>query len=179
MDIGKRLKELRTKNGLTLEELASRTELTKGFLSQMERNLTSPSISTLENITEVLGVPLEDFFKEEKVVRCSYTKDDYYIDEKNGRKITWLVPDSQKKRLDPIIMELEPGAESPEISPYDGAEFAHVLKGRVELLKTATGERIRLRKGDSFYLEGDHAHKVINTSKENSLIIWIATPSIF
>ena len=47
MDIGKKLKDLRIKNDLTLEELASRSELTKGFLSQVERNLTSPSISTL------------------------------------------------------------------------------------------------------------------------------------
>ena len=52
MDIGKKIRELRTANDLTLEELASRSELTKGFLSQVERNLTSPSISTLEDILE-------------------------------------------------------------------------------------------------------------------------------
>ena len=51
-DIGRRIRQLRVKNGLTLEELASRTELTKGFLSQLERNLTSPSIQTLEDINE-------------------------------------------------------------------------------------------------------------------------------
>ena len=50
MDIGARIRQLRNKNNLTLEELASRCELTKGFLSQLERNLTSPSISTLEDI---------------------------------------------------------------------------------------------------------------------------------
>lgn len=50
MKIGKKLKELRTQNGLTLEELANRSELTKGFLSQLERDLTSPNISALENI---------------------------------------------------------------------------------------------------------------------------------
>ena len=55
MEIGKKIKALRTKNGLTLEELASRSELTKGFLSQLERDLTSPSISTLEDILEALG----------------------------------------------------------------------------------------------------------------------------
>ena len=50
MKIGKKLKELRTQNGLTLEELANRSELTKGFLSQLERDLTSPNISALGNI---------------------------------------------------------------------------------------------------------------------------------
>ena len=64
MDIGQKIKRLRIKNGLTLEELASRSELTKGFLSQVERDLTSPSISTLEDILEALGTTLADFFKE-------------------------------------------------------------------------------------------------------------------
>ena len=66
MDIGHKIKQLRVQNGLTLEELASRSELTKGFLSQLERNLTSPSISTLEDILEALGSSLSDFFMEEK-----------------------------------------------------------------------------------------------------------------
>ena len=59
MDIGKKIKRLRIQNQLTLEELANRSELTKGFLSQVERNLTSPSISTLEYILEAL----KDYFK--------------------------------------------------------------------------------------------------------------------
>ena len=66
MDIGQKIKRLRTKNGLTLEELASRSELTKGFLSQVERNLTSPSIATLNDILEALGTTLAAFFKEEQ-----------------------------------------------------------------------------------------------------------------
>lgn len=180
MDIGKRLRQLRTKNSLTLEELASRTELTKGFLSQLERNLTSPSISTLENITGVLGVPLEDFFKEEdRETRISFSKDDYSVDEKDGRKITWLVPDSQKNVLEPILMELQPGTESQEIEPYEGAEFGYVLKGRVDLIKTGTNEVYHLRKGDSFYLEGDYTHKLSNIGREPGVILWVATPSIF
>ena len=63
MDIGYRIKQLRTKNNLTLEELASRCELTKGFLSQLERNLTSPSIATLQDIVEALGTTLAKFFQ--------------------------------------------------------------------------------------------------------------------
>ena len=58
MDIGKRIRQLRVQNDLTLEELASRTELTKGFLSQLERNLASCSIATLEDIAEALGVSM-------------------------------------------------------------------------------------------------------------------------
>ena len=100
MDIGKRIKQLRMKNGLTLEELASRSELSKGFLSQLERNLTSPSITTLEDITEVLGISLADFFKDDKDERVVFKKSDYYVDEKEDATITWLVPMAQKNMRD-------------------------------------------------------------------------------
>ena len=84
MDIGQKIKRLRTKNGLTLEELASRSELTKGFLSQVERNLTSPSIATLNDILEALGTTLAAFFKEEQEEKSVFTKEDYFVDERDG-----------------------------------------------------------------------------------------------
>ena len=76
MEIGHKLKELRLKNELTLEELASRSEVTKGFLSQLERDLTSPNIAALENILEALGTTLGEFFKEEEDKRYVFTKED-------------------------------------------------------------------------------------------------------
>ena len=65
MDIGTKLKSLRTQNGLTQQELADRAELTKGFISQVERNLTSPSISTLADILQCLGSSLQEFFTDD------------------------------------------------------------------------------------------------------------------
>ena len=62
MDIGNRVKDLRIQKGLTQEELADRAELSKGFISQLERDLTSPSISTLVDILQCLGTDLSDFF---------------------------------------------------------------------------------------------------------------------
>lgn len=61
MDIGKKIRQLRLRLGLTQEELAARTELSKGFISQMERNLTSPSIATLMDILEALGTDVASF----------------------------------------------------------------------------------------------------------------------
>ena len=65
MLIGNKIKELRLKNGLTQEELADRCELTKGFISQLERELTSPAISTLVDILSGLGTNLHEFFSED------------------------------------------------------------------------------------------------------------------
>ena len=64
MDIGGKIKELRVMTGLTQEELADRSELSKGFISQVERNLTSPSIATLTDILQCLGTNLQEFFSE-------------------------------------------------------------------------------------------------------------------
>ena len=62
IDIGAKIKTTRLKLGLTQEELAARTELSKGFISQLERNITSPSIATLTDILEALGTDLSTFF---------------------------------------------------------------------------------------------------------------------
>lgn len=81
MEIGSKLKELRLKNGLTLSELASRSEVTKGFLSQLERNLTSPNISTLEDILEALGTNLQEFFQSDQRNKLSFV----------GRMCLWML----------------------------------------------------------------------------------------
>lgn len=62
MRIGSKIKELRVLKGLTQEELADRAELSKGFISQLERDLTSPSIATLVDILQCLGTDLKTFF---------------------------------------------------------------------------------------------------------------------
>lgn len=72
MDIGEKLRRLRIQRNLTQEEMADRCELSKGFISQVERNLASPSIATLTDMLECLGSDLKTFFseaeQEEKIV---------------------------------------------------------------------------------------------------------------
>lgn len=79
MQIGAKIKALRIANDLTLEELASRSELTKGFLSQLERDLTSPSISTLEDILEALGTNLSEFFAAEPEEQIVFHQADFSL----------------------------------------------------------------------------------------------------
>lgn len=98
MDIGKRIRQLRIKNDLTLEELASRCELTKGYLSQLERNLASPSIQTLEDITEALGYTMSSFFAEDKEEKIVFTASDEFVDVQETQTIHWIVPNAQKMK---------------------------------------------------------------------------------
>ena len=78
MDIGKKIKELRVAKGLTQEELADRSELSKGFISQLERDLTSPSIATLMDILQCLGTTVSEFFQEEPEDQIVFQNEDYF-----------------------------------------------------------------------------------------------------
>ena len=81
MSIGGKLKELRILKGLTQEELADRAELSKGFISQVERDLTSPSIATLMDILQCLGTTIGEFFNEAPEEQIVFEKNDYFIKE--------------------------------------------------------------------------------------------------
>ena len=105
MDIGNKIKQLRTRQGLTLEELASRSELTKGFLSQLERDLTSPSIDSLSDILEALGTNLSEFFQEDKNDQFVFRSEDFFVDERESCTVNWIVPNTQKNQMEPILLD--------------------------------------------------------------------------
>src|SRR3989339_1297855 len=108
MDIGKKIRALRLGNSLTQEELANRLELTKGYISQLENNLTSPSMQTLFAILEVLGTDVHEFFSIEEDVTVVYKKEDFYVKENLDLKhmISWIVPNALKYEMEPIIIDL-------------------------------------------------------------------------
>ena len=177
MDIGNKLKELRLQNDLTLEELASRSELTKGFLSQVERNLTSPSISTLSDLLEALGSSLSEFFKEDKEPKIVFTKNDFFVDEQDDYTIEWVIPNSQKNEMEPILLTLHPHAQSKEMVAHSGEEFGYVLAGAVTLVKGK--ERYPLQEKETFYLDGKTSHYLHNESEADAQILWVTNPPMF
>ena len=91
MDIGGKIKGLRLMHGLTMEDLADRTELSKGFISQLERNLTSPSIATLVDILACLGTDLKEFFSDSAGAPVVFDGEDAFEkeDDEAGFKVAW------------------------------------------------------------------------------------------
>ena len=177
MDIGHKIKQLRIQKGLTLEELASRSEVTKGFLSQTERNLTSPSIATLNDIVEALGTSLSEFFKEEKEERVVFRKKDFFVEEREQCAGNWMVPNTQKNEVEPILLELPQGGESFAVDPHSGEEFGFIVEGSVTLV---SGEdSYPLHKGETFYLSGKTRHYLKNEKKTTAKVLWISTPPLF
>ena len=177
MDIGKKLKELRLQNDLTLEDLASRSELTKGFLSQVERNLTTPCIATLEDILEALGTNLSEFFHEEPEKQIVFTTQDFFVDEQEDYKIEWVIPNAQKNEMEPILLTLAPKGKSQEMISHFGEEFGYVLKGNVTLVRD--NKKYKLKAKDTFYMNGRTSHYLYNHGNSEALVIWVTTPPTF
>ena len=180
MKIGEKLKELRIQRNLTQEELADRCELSKGFISQVERDLASPSIATLTDMLECLGSSLHAFFADESKEKMVFSPHDMFekddTDTGHG-KITWLVPDAQKNSMEPILLELQPGCTSYVMPPHEGEEFGYMLHGQAIL---HVGDRtFIIKKGYSFCLHPSATHFVENNGKTPVTLLWVSTPPSF
>lgn len=177
--IGAKIRNLRIKNGLTQEELANRSELSKGFISQLESEQTSPSIATLMDILECLGTNVRDFFNDASEEKIVFTKEDYFTktDEDAGTQITWVIPNCQKNDMEPIILELAPGAHSEEDDPHSGEEFGYVLSGKVRV--HIGDSKFKAKTGESFYFSPDKLHYIENIGSGAAKILWISTPPSF
>ena len=114
MNIGQKVRELRIAKNLTQEELADRSELSKGFISQLERDLTSPSIATLVDILQCLGTNLNEFFSDDEEEQVVFGDEDYFEKKDTDLKntIEWIIPNAQRNMMEPIRLTLAPGGAS-------------------------------------------------------------------
>lgn len=179
MEIGDKIKNLRLQNGLTQEELGDRCELSKGFISQLERDMTSPSIATLEDILNALGTDFARFFKEEKQERLVFGSADFSVkrDEELKNEICWLIPNAQKNEMEPIMVTIEPGGATYPDNPHEGEEFGYVIEGTINVV--AGESKYQVRKGESFYMRADRPHYLENRGKRAAKAIWISSPPSF
>ncbi len=179
MQIGEKIKRLRLKNSLTQEELANRCELSKGFISQLERDMTSPSIASLIDILECLGTDLKEFFNETENDKIVFTKADIFEteDAELGYLLEWIIPNAQKNMMEPILLDIAPGGSFIEDDPHQGEEFGYVIQGNITII--LGGKKFKAKKGESFYYKTKVDHTIVNTGKTSAKILMVATPPNF
>ncbi len=177
MDLGNRIKEMRNQKGLTQNELADRCELTKGYISQLENNLNSPSIATLTDILSALGSNLSEFFREETEEKVVFSKNEFIEKDSDGVVLNWLIPNAQKNMMEPILVELSEGASTADDIPHEGEEFGYVLEGKIGVV---IGKKQHLcKKGEAFYYQASKSHLIVNKGKGRARFLWISTPPNF
>ncbi|HHT19854.1 MAG TPA: cupin domain-containing protein [Tissierellia bacterium] len=179
MLLGEKVRNLRLMMGLTQEELAERSNLTKGFISQLENSMTSPSVDTMEGIVAALGSTMSDFFKEDQTKPVVYSVDESFsaLYEQLGLQIHWIVPSAQTNTMEPTVMELQPGGRSKTYNPFEGESFGYVISGTIHLI--LGHEEYQVSTGNCFYFDADRVFQVENRSDSPAKLLWVLTPPNF
>jgi len=180
IDIGKRLKECRLKQGLSQRGLAKKAGVTNGLISQIEQNSISPSIASLKKILDVLSMSLADFFTSEE----SGTVDFFYErkglpDLGSGDVAVFLVGAGIRHRAMSVLHEVyPPGADTgPQMLSHAGEEGGVVTKGSIEI---TVAEQVKvLGPGDAYYFESRLPHRFRNPGSVPCEIVSANSPPTF
>jgi len=178
VELAQRLKRLRTQRGLTLEEVASRAGLTRGWLSKVENFRVTPSLPALFQIAQALQVPLSDLFEGlEARPPLVVVRSDQRISVRRDEELSELTYESlahlrPTRIMDPFLVTVPPTETRPMMS-HGGEEFIHVIEGVVTL--QFDDQRHDLEAGDSAYFEGTHPHRLINPSATASRVLLVFT----
>lgn len=179
MVLGQKIRQKRQERNMSLTELAEKIERTPSFLSQIERGLAEPSITSLRMIADALEVPifyfLLDTHEHNPVVRRNERK---ILNSPESHLTFELISPDLNRKMEIMEARLEPGAatcEKPLTHP--GEECMLVLQGRMKV--EISEEEYYLEAGDSIYYFSMIPHKVISVGDED--LVWIScmTPPNF
>lgn len=172
MQIGHKIRRLRKLRGLTIEELADKSNITKGFISQLERDLTVPSVITLKHLLDVLDVNLSSFFSDilDREKNIFVQRDRIIQKSTDGFKIDSLIPKVKYIEMDPTLLTLEPLVEY-KMQFKEDEGFGFVVRGNIEV--SIDDERKVITRGDCFYLFFDNYLVLKNLSKKNAEILLV------
>ncbi len=178
--VGRRIRDLRRTRRLSLESVATRTALSIGFLSQIERGLSSPSLRVLATIADVLGVGIASLFgaspggdgASDSVVTRGSGRPELKL-WRTGVSKQLLSPAGGDNKLNLFLVHLEPGGSTgDELYTHDGEEAGLVLEG--EMMLTVDAETWSLRQGDSFRFASRRPHRFSNPAEDaKAVVLWV------
>lgn len=188
-NVGQKIKELRTSKNMSAKHLASKSKISIGMLSQLEKGSTQGSVETLRKIAKVLDTTLAHIFTDvnDKTSHCE-TKESHIIVRKEKRKkisfpdplynCELLVPDLQGD-IEFVLVNLEANRTTSEIIPHTkgGEECNYILKGQIVV--TLDKEEFILNEGDCIRFNPEIKHKIENRSQEKASYISAITPVSF
>lgn len=178
IQISSQLKGKRKSQGITLQELANRAQVSKALISQIENNRTIPSLLVLINLIRSLGIDLNVFFEElvqgsgngklsvrrKEEYQTFYKEDTPHV---TYRRI--LTKTISPLAVDFVLAEVKPQAQQNTATTSDAYEFKYVIKGAIECV---IGEETHaLKEGDSLFFDGRVPHKSSNQTNEDSLLL--------
>lgn len=176
--LGETIRLMRQRAGLSIQEVAKRTGLSSGMISQVERALATPSVRTLRLLSIALGVPISYFFEEHEPVSPAR-----YIVRKNDRRLLRLTASgvvkealtpAEKGEIEFYELTLNPGGSSgSDFVRHTGEKAGYVLAGKLRLW--LDHEAHVLEPGDSFRFPSTVPHMFDNPTQQVARVIWVTT----
>ncbi|KQT18462.1 DNA-binding protein [Chryseobacterium sp. Leaf404] len=175
--IGKRIKDIRKENNLTINELANRANVSNGLISRIENGRTIPSLPVLLDLIQSLNIDASYFFEGvEKSSTAKYIyipKEDQQVIEKEieaeGFKYMHIFSKSLNSLgFEAVLLTLEPRSKREKVIT-DAWEFKYILQGTVKYV--IDQEEIILSEGDALYFNGKHPHVPVSISDESCIML--------
>lgn len=178
-DLGMKIREKRLEQNMSIKELASRTGLTSGFISQIERNMTEPSITSLRKVAEALDVAVFYFFIDEVNNNSVVRKEERQkLTFPNSHLVYELLSPDLNRQMEMFFATLESGAVTcDEPLSHNGEEVILVLKGTMEI--TIGSDTNVLEEGDSIYYFANIPHRIVNIGNNDLEFVSTITPPRF
>jgi transcriptional regulator with XRE-family HTH domain/KaiC/GvpD/RAD55 family RecA-like ATPase len=182
-NLGDKIRTLRKKLGMTQKELAEQVGLTPSFISQLEKNLISPSLDSLLKLSEKLNTQPIYFLTDgesgplQKMVIKPSERQDIHLPELKSTdlKLQLLVSDVLNRRMEPYLLIVKEGAViDGHFYSHKGDEFAYVMEGELEV--EIQDEKQLLKQGDSLYIGSTFPSKWVNIGKGEAILLWVLSP---
>jgi transcriptional regulator with XRE-family HTH domain len=170
--MGRRLRAARLRRRLSIGGLSAATGLTKGFISQIERDLATPSVASLIRICDELGIRVGTLF-EFPTANLVRSEERPAISFGGERIAAWMLTPASSEHLQVVETRIAPGGGSGD-EPYtleEPAEWVHVLKGRLEIV--VSGEPYVLQEGDSLAFSPRETHTWKNACAGTTRLLWV------
>jgi DNA-binding transcriptional MerR regulator/mannose-6-phosphate isomerase-like protein (cupin superfamily) len=174
--IGARLRQLRTRRGLSLAQVSKAVGISLGFLSALERSHMSASVSTLRKLARFYKTNILDFFDPaESNIRLVTPGKRKVLEAGPGVRMELLAWGNTV--MEPHLFRIAPQSGSGESYTHEGEEFLYILQGELQI--SLQEEEYRLQPGDSFYFESATPHSWKNPGRGETWVLWVNTPPTF
>jgi len=174
--IGVHLRQMRTKRGLSLAQVAKEVGISTGFLSALERSRMTASVATLRKLARFYKSNILAFFDpSESASPLVGPQKRKVLQTGQGVRMELLAWGNTV--MEPHLFRIAPNSGSGESYSHEGEEFLFVMKGVLHI--SLAGKEYRLKEGDSFYFESTTAHSWKNPGKKETCVLWVNTPPTF
>ena len=178
---GERIKALRLQKGLSIRGLAKQSGLTHPFIAMVERNETSPSVSSLKKILSVLDVTLSDFFSDrDSLDRVAFYRADDLVELADGDQVSYRQVGANLRNAQMMLLHerYAPGASTGDDGySHQAEEGGVVIQGRLEI--TVGDATEILGPGDAYYFDSTLPHRMENVSDDECVVVSAVTPRTF